>query len=277
MSTIVAQNWFKRFQSGNFDVKDEFRSGRPATDKVDAILGKDIIHYELLPPGKTINSDLYCQLLMRFKQELEKKWPEFINRKAVVFHHDNARPHTFLATQQILREFGWEKLMHPSYSHYLAPADFYPFRSLQKFLGSVSDTACNGCNECDVITTAAFQQLAISQQRSHQPPRLIGGSPAYITRRSITRHRHRAGCPGRARKTPPTMTHRRPGRSEYWHLVAADAVSADSFIAMAYLSNINVSACSLNSWCYEHILQILRLDNSLQFPLQSGKPSGHRV
>lgn len=27
MSVRVAQKWFKSFQSGNFDVKDEFRSG----------------------------------------------------------------------------------------------------------------------------------------------------------------------------------------------------------------------------------------------------------
>ncbi|GBP33130.1 hypothetical protein EVAR_18611_1 [Eumeta japonica] len=38
VSEIVAQNWFKRFQSSNFDVKEETRSGRPVTDKVDAIL-----------------------------------------------------------------------------------------------------------------------------------------------------------------------------------------------------------------------------------------------
>ncbi|GBP44250.1 Pre-mRNA-splicing factor RBM22 [Eumeta japonica] len=32
-----------------------------------------------------------------------KKWPELINRKGVVIHRDNARPHTSLATQQISR------------------------------------------------------------------------------------------------------------------------------------------------------------------------------
>ncbi|GBP75436.1 Histone-lysine N-methyltransferase SETMAR [Eumeta japonica] len=37
---------------------------------------KGIIHYELLPPGKTIISDLYCQQLMRLKQEVEQKRPE---------------------------------------------------------------------------------------------------------------------------------------------------------------------------------------------------------
>ncbi|GBP80650.1 Mariner Mos1 transposase [Eumeta japonica] len=37
---------------------------------------KGIIRHELLPPGKTINPDLYCQQLMRFKQTVEQKWPE---------------------------------------------------------------------------------------------------------------------------------------------------------------------------------------------------------
>ncbi|GBP71242.1 Mariner Mos1 transposase [Eumeta japonica] len=56
---------------------------------------KGIIHYELLPPGKTINSDLYCQQLMRLR------------------HNATSRP--YLATHQILREFGWEVLIHPPY------------------------------------------------------------------------------------------------------------------------------------------------------------------
>ncbi|KAJ0181233.1 hypothetical protein K1T71_003318 [Dendrolimus kikuchii] len=37
---VVAQIWFKRFQSGNFDIKDARRSGRPVTDKIDAIFEK---------------------------------------------------------------------------------------------------------------------------------------------------------------------------------------------------------------------------------------------
>ncbi|GBP09445.1 Histone-lysine N-methyltransferase SETMAR [Eumeta japonica] len=64
---------------------------------------KGILHYELLPPDKTINSNLFCQRLMRFKQKVEKKRSESINRKGVVFHHDDIRPHASLAAQQILR------------------------------------------------------------------------------------------------------------------------------------------------------------------------------
>ena len=40
VSVRVVQIWFKRFQSGNYDVKDARRSGRPITDKMDAIFEK---------------------------------------------------------------------------------------------------------------------------------------------------------------------------------------------------------------------------------------------
>ncbi|KAJ0174927.1 hypothetical protein K1T71_009068 [Dendrolimus kikuchii] len=36
----VLQIWFKRFQSGNFDITDARRSSRPVTDKIDAIFEK---------------------------------------------------------------------------------------------------------------------------------------------------------------------------------------------------------------------------------------------
>ena len=56
------------------------------------------------------------------------------NRKGVVFHHDNARPHTSLVTRQKLLELGWDVLPHPPYSPDLALFDYFLFRSLQNFL-----------------------------------------------------------------------------------------------------------------------------------------------
>ena len=61
---------------------------------------KGILSYKLFPPNETIDSDVYCEQLEIFKKEIEKKRPEFVNQRGVVFHHDNARPHTSLKTQK---------------------------------------------------------------------------------------------------------------------------------------------------------------------------------
>lgn len=95
---------------------------------------KGIIHYEVLQPGQTLNSALYCEQLTRLEQAIQTKRPELINRKGVVFHHDNARPHTSLMTRQKLSELGWGVLLHPPYSPDLAPSDYHLFRSMQNFL-----------------------------------------------------------------------------------------------------------------------------------------------
>ncbi|GBP11595.1 Histone-lysine N-methyltransferase SETMAR [Eumeta japonica] len=88
---------------------------------------------------------LYCQKLMGLEQEIEKKWLELFNTNDVVFHNTNVRPHTFLSTQQILREIGWEVLVHPPCSSDLAPLDFHLFRSLQNSLGNVKLTSREDC------------------------------------------------------------------------------------------------------------------------------------
>jgi len=92
---------------------------------------KGVIHYELLPSGKTIDSTVYCSQLTKLDQAIHKKRPELANRKGVVFHHDNARPHTSLTTRNKLLTLGWNVLPHPAYSPDLAPSDYYLFRSLQ--------------------------------------------------------------------------------------------------------------------------------------------------
>ena len=70
-------------------------------------------------------------------QAIKKKQPELINKKGIVFHHDNVRPQICLVIRQKLRELGREVLMHPPYSPELAPSDYHFFRSPKNSLNSV--------------------------------------------------------------------------------------------------------------------------------------------
>jgi len=48
--------------------------------------------------------------------------------------HDNARPHTAAARQNLIMTFGWEQFDHPPFSPDLAPSDFHLFLHLKPFL-----------------------------------------------------------------------------------------------------------------------------------------------
>lgn len=93
-----------------------------------------VIFYDFLPSGKTIDADKYCEYLDRVQENLVKKRPALINRKGIIFHQDNAKPHTAKVTRAKIIELGWETMEHPPYSPDLAPSDFHLFRSLQNFL-----------------------------------------------------------------------------------------------------------------------------------------------
>ena len=89
-------------------------------------------YHELLPLQP--NDQFCCLHWTKLNNAVEEKRPELTNRKGVVFHHDNARPHTFLITRQKLLELDWDVLPHPSYSPDLASSDYFLFRSLQNSL-----------------------------------------------------------------------------------------------------------------------------------------------
>ena len=90
-----------------------------------------MVFFELLPRNETINSNVYCRQLNKLNAVVKEKRPELVNRKGVIFHHDNATPHISLATRQKLLRLDWEAMLHPPNSPDLAPSDYYLFRSLQ--------------------------------------------------------------------------------------------------------------------------------------------------
>ena len=122
---------------------------------------KGIVYFELLPPNRTINSVVYIGQLTKLKNAVEK-WPELTNRKGVVFHHDNARLHTFLVTRQKLLELGWDVLPHPPYSPDFVPSDYFLFRSLQNSLNG------KNFNNDDDIKSYLIQFFANKNQKFYE-------------------------------------------------------------------------------------------------------------
>ena len=77
---------------------------------------KGVLYYELLPENQKINSNKYCSQLDQLKAALEEKCLELVNRKCIIFHQDNTRPHVSFTTRQKLLQLGWEVLIHRPYS-----------------------------------------------------------------------------------------------------------------------------------------------------------------
>ncbi|KAG6802281.1 Ammar1 transposase [Apis mellifera caucasica] len=123
---------------------------------------KGIVYFELLPPNRTINSVVYIEQLTKLNNAVEEKRPELTNRKGVVFHHDNARPHTSLVTRQKLLELGWDVLPHPPYSPDFAPSDYFLFQSLQNSLNG------KNFNNDDDIKSYLIQFFANKNQKFYE-------------------------------------------------------------------------------------------------------------
>ncbi|GBN27522.1 Histone-lysine N-methyltransferase SETMAR [Araneus ventricosus] len=74
--------------------------------------------------------------------------------------HDNARPHSAGATQNLIQQFGWEQFDHPPYSPDLAPPDYHLFLNLKSDLGGRrfdrNDDAQNGAQQWLSSLAASF-------------------------------------------------------------------------------------------------------------------------
>ena len=93
-----------------------------------------IIYFVVLEQGQTVDGPYYCQQLDQLHHRMITDRPALVNRKGVILHHDNARPHTAGITQLKIASLGWEVLPHPPYSPDIAPSDYHLFRTLEHFL-----------------------------------------------------------------------------------------------------------------------------------------------
>jgi hypothetical protein len=86
-----------------------------------ALHKKQILTYEILPEGQTVDSIAYLNFLER------RVLPE-VNRKKLgrpIILHDNARPHKHRIIKEFLHEKRWEELEHPVYSPDMSPPDMH--------------------------------------------------------------------------------------------------------------------------------------------------------
>ena len=105
---------------------------------------KGAFSYELLPENQMINSNKCCSQLDQLKVALDEHL-ELVNRKCIIFHQNNARPHVSLMTRQKLLQLNWEVLIHLSCSPDIAPSDFHLFRSLQNSLNGKNFNSLKDC------------------------------------------------------------------------------------------------------------------------------------
>lgn len=92
-----------------------------------------VILVDVMPRGETINSQAYIKTLKKLNQRFRRVRPHK-NPADLLLLHDNARPHTSLATREAITKLGWTVLPHPPYSPDLAPSDFHLFGPLKDAL-----------------------------------------------------------------------------------------------------------------------------------------------
>ncbi len=94
--------------------------------------GPILIHF--LEQGETIDTDEYCRVLARLRENICLKRPNKWMMTGAgycnfLLHQDNAMPHTSTISLAAVGENNMEMLSHPAYSPDMAPCDFaiFPF------------------------------------------------------------------------------------------------------------------------------------------------------
>ena len=126
----------------------------PSAGKVMATIFWDsqgVILIDYLEKGRTITGQYYSDLLTRFDAVLKEKRPR-LQRKKVLFHHDNAPAHSSRIVASKLTELRYELVSHAPYSPDLAPSDFFLFPNLKKSLAGKRF----GSNEEVITATDAY-------------------------------------------------------------------------------------------------------------------------
>jgi transposase len=92
---------------------------------------KEIVHCKFVPPNTTVNSDFYCDVLRRLKENVRGKKQELRGNHNWFLHHNNAPAHMSLKTIQFVTNINMVIVPYPPYPPDLAPCDFAFFPKLK--------------------------------------------------------------------------------------------------------------------------------------------------
>jgi len=95
---------------------------------------KGILLTEFMAPGTTITSRVYCETLNKLWRLIQNKRRGMLSKGVVLLH--NARPHTAVQTNALMKLFNWEIFDHSPYSPDLAPSDYHLFTKMKVWLAT---------------------------------------------------------------------------------------------------------------------------------------------
>ncbi|KAG5317708.1 SETMR methyltransferase, partial [Pseudoatta argentina] len=179
LSKSAAQKWFARFCTGNFDVKDESRSGRPITEKSDEIMEKVErdkhastmeIARELGIDHKTVLNHLHKKkldwvphelsitnmIVKSFADSVKKKLRRLLNEVAL----GDRRPSQLLrrmrdlaqngASEEVLKSLWLQRL--PQQVQAILIASKHELEEVSQLADRITDVLSTGVNAVAVVT-----------------------------------------------------------------------------------------------------------------------------
>ncbi|UYV77380.1 hypothetical protein LAZ67_15000798 [Cordylochernes scorpioides] len=90
-----------------------------------------VVYFQLLKPGKMVNTSRYEQQMHSLREALNEKRPEWREKhNNLILQHDNAPAHNATVVKNTIKDLGWELLPHPPYSPDLAQSKTTTFSHL---------------------------------------------------------------------------------------------------------------------------------------------------
>jgi transposase len=112
---------------------------------------KGIVRHEFVPPNTTVNSDFYCDVLTRLRENVRQKRPELWCNHNWLLHHDSAPAHASLKTTEFVTKNNMVIIPCPPYSPHLATSHFALFPKLKMKVKGHFDTVSDIQRELQAV------------------------------------------------------------------------------------------------------------------------------